>query len=62
MEKDDTMDRFKQMKIRIDKIDQLLFEMKELGQGMPVVDKNVRCIQGFTHALGYGISDLADLA
>lgn len=61
MEKDNTLDRFKEMKNRIEKIDQLLLEIKELGQGIPVVDKNVRCIQSFTHVLGFGISDLADL-
>lgn len=62
MEKDHAMDRFKEMKNRIDRIDQLLAEIKELGQGMPVVDKNVRCMKSFTHALGFGICDLADLA
>ncbi|MBT3388520.1 MAG: hypothetical protein HN417_11350 [Desulfobacula sp.] len=61
MENDDTMNRFKEMKKRIEKIELLLIEIKELGQAMPVVDKNVLCIQSFTHALGFGISDLADL-
>ena len=52
---------FKDMKQRIDDIERLTLELKHLGEGMPVVEKNARSILSFTHALRFGVSDLAEL-
>jgi hypothetical protein len=52
---------FKKMKQKIDDIDRLVGELRELGQAAPVVEKNARSILSFTHVLRCGISDLADL-
>lgn len=50
----------RQMKDRIEGIENLARELKALGEGIPVIEKNVRCILGFTHALRFGISDVAE--
>jgi len=50
-----------EMKQKIDDIERLVGELKELGQGAPVVEKNASSILSFTHVLKSGISDLADL-
>ncbi len=46
---------------KISEIHRLAEELKELGEGMPVVEKNARCILGFTHALKFGISDVVEI-
>ena len=51
----------KEMKKRIDEIERAAHELKELGTGVPVVEKNVRIITSITHALKFGISDLAEI-
>ena len=50
-----------EMKQKIDDIERLVGELKKLGQGAPVVEKNAKCILSFTHILKFGISDLANL-
>lgn len=50
-----------EMKRKIEKIDRLARELADTGRGLPVIEKNVRGIQSFTHALRFGISDLADM-
>ena len=52
---------FREMKGRVDEIERLALELQELGRGMPVVEKNTRCILSFIHALKFGISDVAEL-
>ena len=49
------------MKEKIDKIEELVLDLKELGKGMPVIEKNTRCLLSFVHALKFGISDVADV-
>lgn len=51
----------RKMKDRIDGIENLARELKGLGKGIPVVEKNARCLLSFTHALTFGISDVADI-
>jgi hypothetical protein len=51
----------RQMKDRIDGIENLARELKDLGEGIPVIEKNARCILSFTHALRFGISDVAEV-
>jgi len=49
-----------EMKAIIDQLENLLLNLKEKGQGMPVVEKNVRAMLSFVRVLQFGISDLAE--
>ena len=49
------------MKEKIDKIEELVLDLKELGKGIPVIEKNSRCLLSFLHALKFGISDAAEV-
>ena len=53
--------QLKEMKRKIEEIDRLACELADTGRGLPVIEKNVQGIQSFTHALKFGISDIADL-
>ena len=46
------------MRERIDEIDRLALELKDIGRGLPVIEKNVQAILSFSYALRFGISDL----
>lgn len=46
------------MKDCLDQIEGSLLALKKLGGEMPVVEKNVRAMMSFIHALKFGISDL----
>ncbi len=56
--RDNEMDLITDMKQKIEEIERLVFELKDLGRGMPVVEKNARSILSFTHILRFGIFDL----
>ena len=60
MNKDDVA-TLKEMKKKIDDIEKAAQELNELGKGLPVVEKNVRAIVSITHALKFGISDVAEM-
>ena len=49
------------MGAKISEIHQLAEELKQIGHGMPVIEKNTRCILSFIHALKFGVSDIADV-
>jgi len=51
----------KKMKEKIDEIERLACEVRDLGCGAPVVEKNTRSILSFTHVLKFGIADLIDM-
>jgi hypothetical protein len=51
----------RQMKTRIEGIEDLVRELKALGEGVPVIEKNARCILSFTHVLTFGISDVVEV-
>ena len=53
--------RLQEMKRKIQEIDKMLHELKEMGNSIPVIEKNVRCMLSFTHTLRFGISDMCDL-
>ena len=55
------MDSIKEMKNRIEEIEKLVLELKELGNGIPVVEKNALGILSFINVLKFGISDVADI-
>ncbi|MBU0988680.1 MAG: hypothetical protein KJ823_00665 [Proteobacteria bacterium] len=57
---DNQMGLLNDMKGKIEEIERLVLELKDLGRGMPVVEKNAQSILSFTHVLRFGISDLAD--
>ncbi len=58
---DNQMRLLKDMKGKIEEIERLVLELKDLGRGMPVVEKNAQSILSFTHVLRFGISDLAEV-
>lgn len=60
--RDNEMGLITDMKQKIEEIERLVFELKDLGRGMPVVEKNVRSILSFTHVLRFGISDLIEVS
>ncbi|MBW2039921.1 MAG: hypothetical protein JRI46_10110 [Deltaproteobacteria bacterium] len=51
---------FGKMKKKIEEIERLVLELKVLGKGMPVVNKNVRAILSFIYVLKFGILDIAE--
>ena len=57
---DNQMGLLNDMKGKIEEIERLVLELRDLGRGMPVVEKNAQSILSFTHVLRFGISDLAD--
>jgi len=57
---DNQMDLLNDMKGKIEEIERLVLELRDLGRGTPVVEKNAQSILSFTHVLRYGISDLAE--
>jgi hypothetical protein len=54
-------DRLREMRERIEEIESLVLELKELGKGMPVIEKNACSILSFVYVLRCGISDVADI-
>ncbi len=60
--RDNEMGLITDMKQKIEEIDRLVFELKNLGRGIPVVEKNARSILSFTHVLRFGISDLVEVS
>ena len=58
---DNQMDLLNDMKGKIEEIERLVLELRDLGRGMPVVEKNAQSILSFTHVLRFGISDLAEV-
>jgi hypothetical protein len=53
--------RFSEMKKKIEEIERLVLDLKELGEGMPVIEKNARSILSFIYVLKVGISDVAEI-
>ena len=51
----------KEMKSRIDKIEEQVSQLKVLGREIPAVQKACRSILGLTYPLKFGISDVADV-
>ncbi|MDR3568506.1 MAG: hypothetical protein P4L43_10810 [Syntrophobacteraceae bacterium] len=53
--------RLQAMSRKIKEVEEALQEVQRLGEGAPVIEKNVRSILSLTHALRFGICDLADM-
>lgn len=52
--------RLGQMRDKITTIEQLVLDLRKLGGGVPVVERNARAILSFLYALKFGISDVAE--
>jgi hypothetical protein len=50
-----------EMKSKIEKIEKLACELNDLGQGIPVIEKNVQNFLNTVFVLKFGISDIADI-
>jgi len=53
--------RLKDMKTKIEQIEKLALELKHLGDGIPVVEKNVQSFLNTAYVLKFGISDVAEI-
>ena len=59
---DKKVTRLNEMSEKIEEIHRLVLELKDLGKGLPVIEKNVLSILSFTHVLRFGISDIAEVS
>ena len=59
--KDQDWGRLREMRDKIEEIERLVLELKELGEGVPVVEKNVQAILSLTYVLKFGVSDVAEI-
>ena len=50
-----------EMKSKIDEIEKLALELNDLGQGIPVIEKNVEHFLNTVFVLKFGISDIAEI-
>ena len=50
-----------EMKSKIDEIEKLARELNDLGQGIPVIEKNVEHFLNTVFVLKFGISDIAEI-
>jgi hypothetical protein len=48
------------MALRIEQIERIALELKELGQGAPVIEKNIRSLLAAVYVLKFGITDVAE--
>ena len=55
------LDTLRPMSEKIEQIEILALDLQQLGQGIPVVEKNVRDILNTIYVLKFGISDLVEL-
>lgn len=53
--------RLREMREKIEEIERLVLDLKELGKGMPVIEKNACSILSFIYVLKFGISDVAEI-
>ena len=50
-----------EMKSKIEQIEKLALELNDLGQGFPVIEKNVNHFLNTVFVLKFGISDIAEI-
>ena len=51
----------RQMNARIKQIEDLALELKQLGQDVPVIQKNAEVILSTVYVLKFGISDIVEI-
>ena len=54
------LSKLREMKQRIDSIEQEALHLKKLGDGVPVIEKNVQVLLGAVYCLQFGISDIVE--
>ena len=54
------LDTLKEMKDRIESIEQDALHLKDLGEGVPMIEKNIRTVLSAVYCLKHGISDIVD--
>jgi hypothetical protein len=52
--------KLREMKEKIDSIEQEALHLKSLGDGVPVIEKNVQILLGAVYCLQFGISDIVE--
>ena len=57
----ETADTLAEMKQKIDRIEALALELRDLGRGAPVIERNVIQLLSTTYVLKFGISDVAEV-
>jgi hypothetical protein len=50
-----------EMKSKIEQIEKLACELNDLGQGIPVIEKNVQIFLNTVFVLKFGISDITEI-
>ncbi len=55
------LERLRNMKDRIERIEELALDLKSLGEGVPAVEKNAGTIIDAAYVLKCGISDIVDI-
>jgi len=50
-----------EMKLKIEQIEKLACELNDLGQGIPVIEKNVQSFLNTVFVLKFGISDITEI-
>jgi hypothetical protein len=50
-----------EMKLKIEQIEKLACELNDLGQGIPVIEKNVQIFLNTVFVLKFGISDITEI-
>ena len=50
-----------EMKSKIEQIEKLACELNDLGQGIPVIEKNVQNFLNTVFVLKFGISDITEI-
>jgi hypothetical protein len=53
--------RLREMREKTEEMERLVIDLKELGRGMPVIEKNACSILSFLCVLRFGISDVAEI-
>ncbi len=49
------------IKEKIDRIEEAAEQLKNLGQGVPAIEKNAVCVLSAVHNLKFAISDIVDV-
>jgi len=50
-----------EMKLKIEQIEKLAWELNDIGQGIPVIEKNVQNFLNTVFVLKFGISDITEI-
>jgi hypothetical protein len=57
----DNLKVLREMKDKIDRIEEAAQQLKSLGRGVPAVEKNAECVLSAIHNLKFGICDIVEI-